>query len=165
MDIHIRFMLCTHCEKGSVWIKPNIIIPGVTPGDKLEGLPNEVNEAYEEARNCFSINSYTACELICRKILMHIAVDKGAEEGKSFQDYIDFLEEKEYITPSIKSWTDIIRQHGNDSTHKIEGANKERAKNTFMFTMQLLRIIYEMDHVAKEYNPTTKTEKTEDNNK
>ena len=147
----IKFMLCTSCADGSVWIMPDKVIPGISPGEKLEGLPTEVNEAYEEARKCFAINSYTACELLCRKILMHIAVDKGAAEGKSFKFYLDFLETKGYITPSIKSWVDIIRKNGNDSTHKLETPSKERAENTFMFTMQLLRIIYEMEYKANKY--------------
>jgi len=154
--IAVRFLLCTSCGKGSVWIRPDIVIPGITPGDDLEGLPSEVNEAYEEARKCFSINAYTACELLCRKILMHIAVDKGAEEGKSFKEYIDYLEAEKYITPGIKGWADIIRQNGNKSTHKIEKPDEGRAKATFMFTMELLRIIYEMEHFAKEFAPVEK---------
>jgi len=165
-DIHIKFMICTSCEKGSIWLKSGKVIPGINPGDKLEGLPDEVNESYEEARKCFSVDAYTACELICRKILMHIAVDKGAKECETFQFYIDFLKQKEYITPSIKEWTDIIRKSGNDSTHKIEKPDKERAENTFMFTMQLLRIIYEMEHRAKRYVPTSpKTEEIPSSNK
>jgi len=156
-DIYIRFMLCTSCGKGSVWIKPDIIIPGITPGDELKGLPEEVNGVYEEARKCFSINAYTACELLCRKILMHIAVNKGAKEGESFQQYLAFLEEKGYITPIIKAWADVIRQKGNDSTHKIEKPDKERAETTFVFTMELLRIIYEMEHLAKKFTSVKKT--------
>ena len=147
-DPRIRFMICTSCKKGSVWIHPDIIIPG----ENLEGLPEEVNEAYEEARRCFSVNSYTGCELLCRKILMHIAVDKGAKEGESFKHYLDFLEGKGYITPPIKTWADLIRENANKSTHKLESSDKKRAENTFMFTMQLLRIIYEMEHKASEYD-------------
>ena len=148
-----RFMLCTSCAKGSVWTHPDRIVPGTNPGENLEGLPEEVNEAYEEARQCFAINSYTGCELLCRKILMHIAVDKGAKEGEPFESYLVFLETKGYITPPIKAWADIIRKNGNASTHKLEKPSKERAENTFMFTMQLLRIIYEMEHKAKKYSP------------
>jgi len=148
---NVMFLLCTSCALGSIWIYPDRIIPGSKPGSKLEGLPPEIEEAYNEARNCLSIEAYVASELICRKILMHIAVDKGAEEGKSFEFYLDYLEEQKYITPPIKKWADIIRRRGNTSAHKIENPGKAKAENTLMFTMELLRIIYEMDYIAKKY--------------
>jgi hypothetical protein len=151
--IRTRFLVCTSCCRGTTWDSKIGYIPGHKPGDALNGLPPEVNEAYEEARTCFSVKAYTACELICRKILMHIAVDKGDEEGKHFEEYLDYLESKGYITPPIKSWTDQIRQNGNSSTHELQAPSEERAEETLMFTMELLRIIYEMAEAAKKYAP------------
>ena len=100
----------------------------------VEYLPNEVNDAYEEAKNCFSVNAFTACELVCRKILMHIAVEKGDSEGKNFTEYIDFLEKNGYITNTIKSWVDSIRRNGNDSTHTLKTPNQSCCLSTLMFT-------------------------------
>ena len=100
-----------------------------------------------------SVNAYTASELICRKILMHVAVDKGAEEGKGFESYIDHLQAKGYVTPPMKEWVDTIRKHGNSSTHQLEQPSKSRAESTIMFTAELLRLIYEMDSMAKNYVP------------
>ncbi len=149
-DPIIQFMICTSCIKGSIWSEGKII-PGTKPGEKLEGLPVEIEAAYQEARSCFSINAFTACELVCRKILMHVSVDKGAEEGQSFISYLDYLEEKGYITPIIKEWADLIREIGNQSTHKLIPPDENRTKATLMFTMELLRIIYEMQHVASKF--------------
>lgn len=103
-----------------------------------------------------SINAFTAAELICRKILMHVAVDKGAKEGEPFNAYLGALESQGYITPPMKKWVDLIRKHGNDSTHKLESPDKARAESTVMFTAELLRIIYEMDHMASTYVPDPK---------
>jgi hypothetical protein len=150
----IRFLICPSCITGSVW-NCGKVFPGINPGESLEGLSPVINETYEEARACFSVNAFTACELLCRKILMHIAVDKGAIEGKSFSNYLKYLEDEGFITPTIKSWADRIRTNGNDSTHKITSSSKEKAEDTFSFTMQLLRIIYEMDYKAKKYSPPT----------
>jgi len=147
---HIQFIICPSCIKGSIWSE-NKIIPGTKPGEKLEGLPVEIEAAYQEARSCFSINAFTACELVCRKILMHVGVDKGAEEGQSFISYLDYLEERGYITPIIKEWADLIREIGNQSTHELIPPDADRTKATLMFTMELLRIIYEMQHVASKF--------------
>lgn len=146
-----KWLMCTKCASPSVLSYDGYIRPGSSFGPSIEGLPKEVSDAYDEARNCFSVNSFTAVELLCRKILMHVAVDKGATEGESFATYLTFLETAGYITPPMKAWVDLIRRHGNDSTHKIAAPDKERAQGTLMFTAELLRIIYEMDFLANRY--------------
>lgn len=86
---------------------------------------------------------------------MYVGVDKGAEEGENFISYINFLESEGYITPSIKEWANIIREFGNQSTHKLTPPDKERANATLFFTMELLRIIYEMKHVANKFKKSS----------
>ena len=80
----VLWLRCTHCQGGSV-ISSGKLFPGPMPGDDLAGLPEDVAEAYNEARRCFAVNAFTGCELVCRKLLMHVAVDAAeAESGKSF---------------------------------------------------------------------------------
>lgn len=146
----IKWVMCTNCDLGSVLHDDNPI-PSHPFGPEIEGLPLEVSEAYEEARKDMSVQAYTSSELICRKILMHVAVDKGAAEGQTFTSYIDYIEAQGYITPPMKSWVDLIRKHGNEATHRLTPANKDRAEGTIMFTAELLRLVYEMDAMAKKY--------------
>jgi hypothetical protein len=146
----IKWLLCTNCGEGSS-MTDDKLYPGAVFGPAIEGLPDDVKDAYQEARNCLSVNAFTACDLICRKILMHVGVEKGAEEGKTFAFYIDHLESQGYITPPMKRWVDIIRQHGNKATHKLEPSDRTRAEGTLMFTAEMLRLIYEMDHLANQY--------------
>jgi len=149
----VRWLQCPNCGDGSVLTLDGKIYPGVPFGPRIEGLPDDVLGAYNEARNCMSVNAYTSCELICRKILMHVAVEKGAEEGTSFADYISYLQGKGYVTETMKEWVDLIREHGNRATHEIETPEKGRAESTLMFTAELLRLIYEMEYMAKRYAP------------
>ena len=148
-----KWLLCTNCTKPSVKLN-NTIYPSIAFGPHIQGLPKEVHDSYNEARRCMEVNAYTAAELICRKILMHIAVDKDAKEGKSFVSYLDFLENKGYVTPPMKGWVDLIRQHGNKSTHKLETPKPERAQSTVMFTAELLRLVYEMEFIANKFTVT-----------
>jgi len=78
-----KWLLCPNCSLGSVKID-SMIFPGSPFGPTLEGLPIDVQESYEETRRCMEVNAFTAAELICRKILMHVAVETGAKEGESF---------------------------------------------------------------------------------
>jgi len=146
---HVDWLLCPSCGKGSV--HSDDIFPRPVYGVDIDGLPAMVQQAYQEARNCMSVNSYTACELICRNILMHVAVEKGADENQSFEAYILYLEKNGYVTPPMKEWVKLIKEHGNKAAHRLELPNRNRAECTFMFTLELLRLIYEMNHVASKF--------------
>ena len=154
----VKWVLCTDCGYGSV-VNDGSLYPSMLFGPIIEGLPQEVEEAYQEVRNCMSVRAYTACELLCRKILMHVAVEKGAKEKETFSFYLTFLSEQGYITPPMTRWVDLIRQHGGKATHLIEKPDRQRAESTLMFTAELLRLIYEMEHIANQYTPEPQTKK------
>ena len=84
---------------------------------------------------------------------MHVAVDKGAKEGENFEKYVAYLESSGFVTPPMKPWVDLIRQHGNKATHLLEDPDKTRAESTLMFTAELLRLVYEMEYMSKQYGP------------
>lgn len=147
----VLWLQCPNCGDGAVQPQDGNIYPGVAFGVKLEGLPGEVEMAYTEARNCMKVDAYGACELVCRKILMCVAVEKGAKEGESFSSYLTYLGEKGFITNAMMGWVEIIRENGNKAAHKIEQVEKERAESTIMFTAELLRVVYEMEFMAQKY--------------
>ena len=76
-------------------------------------------QLYEEARNNMKVMSFTSVGLCCRKLLMHIAVNCGAEENLKFIDYINYLDKNNYIPKNAKMWVDIIRDKGNEANHEI----------------------------------------------
>lgn len=145
------WLQCPNCGDGSFVDRAGRLFPGAKFGPVIEGLPDDVKEAYQEARDCLAVNATTAAELICRKILMHVAVDKGAAEGESFASYIDYLEKQGYVTPPMRGWVKLIKDHGNDSTHKLPKPERKRAEGTLVFTAQLLRTVYEMEHLAGQF--------------
>ena len=148
---HVRWLQCPICGEGAVQRKDGCVYPGKVFGPVIEGLPRSVSDGYEEARNCMSVNAFTACELICRTILMYVAVEKGAKENETFVSYIDYLENKGFITPPMKEWVGLIKEHGGKAAHLLEGTDEKRAESTVMFTAELLRLVYEMDFMAKKY--------------
>ena len=156
----VKWVLCTHCGYGST-VNDGRLYPGTLFGPIIEGLPKNVEEAYQEARSCMSVGAYTATELLCRKILMHVAAQKGAKEGESFSEYLTFLADQGYVTPPMKKWVDLIRQHGNKAAHLLEAPDRKRAESTVMFTAELLRLIYEMEHLAKQYTPKSAAQEVE----
>lgn len=144
------WLLCPGCGSGSVAVA-GTIYPQALVGNPIGGLSDELSQTYDEARRSFSSKSYTACELVCRKILMHVAVDKGAKENLTFVEYMTYLQEQQYITPHSKGWVDLVRKHGNQAAHHIGPPSEERAASTLSFTTQLLRLVYGMEHLQKMF--------------
>ena len=118
-------------------------IPGVRFGEPIKHLPYEVDKIFEEARESFSVGAYTAVMLLCRKLLMHVAVDLGAKENKSFLYYVDYFEKEGYISKNAKPWVDKIRKLGNEANHEIMIGNREDAKKIIQFSTMLLKTNYE----------------------
>lgn len=84
---HAQIYICHVCTRPSFfdYTEGENQFPGVVFGNPVEDIPEgTVALSYDEARNCTGARAYTAAVLSCRKLLMHIAVSKGAEEGKSF---------------------------------------------------------------------------------
>jgi Domain of unknown function (DUF4145) len=134
--------VCTFCQEPT-YFKGEITFPGATFGDQVGSLPNDVAQAYDEARRCMTISAFTSASLMCRKVLMHIAVSKGETPGKSFAQYVDFLASKGYVPPDGKAWVDHIRQKGNEATHDLPSISRKDAEELLIFLGMLLRLVYE----------------------
>jgi len=90
--------------------------------------------------------------MCCRKLLMHIAVAKGGEAGKTFAHYVDFLAQKNFVPPDARAWVDHIREKGNEANHEINIMKPEDAQELLSFLAMLLKIIYEFPAtVRKKY--------------
>ena len=139
--------ICPHCENPTAFIMNESggydQYPGSIYGHEVDGLPKSVAALYGEVRRCVQYAAYTSAVLAMRKLLMHVAVERGAEENRSFLSYIDFLDENHWIPPSGREWVDAIRKSGNEATHEIVIANEDDAKQLLDFSEMLLRIVYE----------------------
>ena len=134
--------------KGTTVTEVAVNEPG---GPDIQGLPSDLGAIYDETRRCMAAKCFTAAELLCRKILMHVAVEKGAGEGESFVHYLSFLESNGHVAPQMRRWLDLIRKHGNQATHEIAAPDAPRAEGTVLFTVELLRLVYEMEFLAKKF--------------
>lgn len=91
-----------------------------------------------------------------RKIIMHIAVSKGAEPGLTFQQYVGYLDEKHFIPPDGKVWVDHIRKKGNEANHDIVIMKEDDAEDLVVFIEMLLKLIYEFPSMVKSKTAPSK---------
>jgi hypothetical protein len=149
-----RIYICHICNK------PTFIYNGTTPaaalGRSVDRLPKDIHAIYEEIRFATSVNAFTASVLTARKLLMHIAVEKGAEQNQSFISYVNYLDTNHYTPPNSTAWVDKIRQLGNDANHEIVIMTKDQAQLILTFLEMILKFIYEFpDPVSPETEATS----------
>ncbi len=124
--------------------------PGAPFGAHVSHISDkDVEELYEEARRATSARAYTATVLCCRKLLMHIAVAKGAQADQAFTRYVDYLESNHWAPPLSKVWLDQIRSDSNEANHQIVLATAQQAQTLLGFIEMLLRFSYELPAKAR----------------
>ena len=72
--------ICTHCRRPTFinHAVTNSQTPGRAFGGPIESTPSSVEALYNEARDRVKPAAYTSAVLACRKLLMNIAVERGA---------------------------------------------------------------------------------------
>lgn len=136
--------VCHHCKKPTFFDNYGNQTPGTIFGNDVAYIDDKTLEKlYNEARKCTGYKAFTASVLCCRKLLMHIAVSKGADSDLNFIEYVDYLFEKDLLPSHAKDWVDHIRKKGNEANHEIVIMNKKEAEDLITFSEMLLRLVYE----------------------
>lgn len=119
--------------------------PGPLPRAEVEHLPAEVQRIYEEARRSLTVNAFTGTVMLCRKILMHVAVEKEAETGKRFIEYVKWLVDEHWVPRGGAGWVAYIKDRGNEANHELPAMERDDAERILLFTESLLRNVYELE--------------------
>lgn len=139
---HHYIYICPNCGDPT-YFSHGQQIPGAVFGDEVAALPSDVKGLYDEARVCMIVSAHTASVMACRKLLMNIAVSKGAPEGESYKWYVNYLSDQGYVPPDGKAWVGRIRDKGNDANHEIVPMSRDDAEELITFVEMLLKVIYE----------------------
>lgn len=154
---HAGFIyICHACTHPTFFdLETNKQVPGVVFGNPIKDVPDKsITDLYEEARKCTGAGCYTAAILCCRKLLMHIAVSKGAKQSDTFASYVSYLADNHYVPPDAKDWVDHIRSKSNEANHEIMVMQKEDAEDLLSFIEMLLKVIFEFPAAAKRKQKT-----------
>lgn len=136
--------ICSGCNQPTFFHRDGHQTPAPVFGSVVTELNDNVGGLYNEARLCTGVGAYTSCVLVCRKILMHVAVDQGADEGLRFIEYVNHLVNEHYVPPGSEGWVDHIRKKSNEANHEIVLMSKEEAERLLTFTEMLLKFVYEL---------------------
>jgi Domain of unknown function (DUF4145) len=147
-DRWIHIVFCPNCTQPT-YIYGDKRLPGATAGENVEHLPDDVAALYAQSRRAAGRGDFTAAVVVGRKLLMHVAVEKGAEQNQTFAHYVDWLIEQGIVTVHMKEWIDEIRELGNDANHEIVLMEKDEADSLLTFVAMLLKVVYEYPRRAQ----------------
>jgi len=111
------------------------------PAD-INGLPKSLDSLYREAKSSFSCGHYTACTMLCRKMIMNAAVKEGAVVGLNFAAYVDFIVNTNLLSKKMKPALTRLRKHGNIANHDIKSSTKRQAEECIRITRLMLEQVF-----------------------
>jgi hypothetical protein len=95
-----RLVIRQHCGRPTYFERSTQVHPKPRYGNPVEGITEkDVQQLFSEAPYCTSYGVFATAAMLCRKILMHVAVSLGARPDQTFKDYVGFLDREGYTAP------------------------------------------------------------------
>jgi hypothetical protein len=110
----------------------------------LDGVPNTIKSAYDQAARSFSASLFEPCILMCRKCLEATRKNLGAE-GRELNSKLKSLFDKGHIDDRLLKWAHEIRLIGNEAAHDPDTkVTKRDARDVLDFTEAILIYIFSL---------------------
>lgn len=136
---------CPSCGKPMIYeINEARTFPSGFALRDVKHLTQPISAIFKEIIAAIGAGCFTAAVVLARTAINHIAVDRGAEENKSFQYYVQYMVDHHFIPPNAHGWVDKIRQMANESVHDLHIWKRDDAEVIGKFLMYLLIFIYEL---------------------
>jgi hypothetical protein len=146
-----KIYICPNCGCPSFFDLDLVQHPGPKLGREIEHLPDDIQEVYDEIRDCIKVNCNTAAILLGRKLLMHLAVNKAESKvDNNFKQHMNNLKNKGFVPPNGNKLVEFIRDIGNEHNHQIIIGEYEQAEKMLRFIEMLLLFMYEMTGIIDE---------------
>jgi hypothetical protein len=108
----------------------------------LEGVPQAIDHAYQQALRCYAAASYDASAMMCRRSLEALCAELGEKKG-SLQSKLDALHDLGKIDSLLIRWAHGVRALGNEAAHDTHvDLSREDARDALDFTEALLLYVF-----------------------
>jgi hypothetical protein len=132
-------------------VTDEVILFPTTSRLPLDGVPDPVKRAYEQALRCFSAASYEASALMCRRCLQALCKSFSAT-GKSLQAKLESLRMADVIDKRLAEWAHGVRAIGNEAAHDTDAElSIDDARDAIDFTEALLMYVFALNARFAEF--------------
>jgi hypothetical protein len=145
-----EILICGYCGAPSFFLSDGRYSPLAAPGEEVPHVPGDLAKLFREARDSAGQGAHTAAVMVCRKILMHVAVGAGADKNQQFVKYVQFLAAEGYLPPKGEEWIDYVRTRSNEANHEITLMDQHDSGALVGLVEMLLRFIYELPSLVPE---------------
>lgn len=145
--------VCPNCFGVTTVLDGVVVGPHPAYGQPIDHLPGDIAKVWQECRNCMQASAFTGAVLLCRALITHIAVEKGAKARCTFAEGLKHLQDGQWLPKDSDEWVDRIRSEGNKGNHERVVFDKPAAEDVMDFTDMLLRLTYNFQHRAKKGTP------------
>lgn len=142
-DIVATIRICPDCQGPTIFTSEGSRLPLATPGRRIENVPGSLAKLYEEARASAANGTHAAAVLVCRKILMNVAVGQGMTPGGSFGDCVRYLAANGLLRASSKPLVDRLVERCDRASHEIVAMSEEDSAAALAITEATLLLLYE----------------------
>lgn len=142
-----KFYVCPQCWIATTFVDQHRQLPEPFPGESFDARNKNTDvqlvvALYNEARYALGCRASSCAVLMFRKILMHVAVERGAATDLRFIEYVDYLKDKNIVGIPQHALLDRIRDDGNQENHEIVRATPEQALELLALVALLIRSVY-----------------------
>jgi len=110
----------------------------------LDGVPNTIKSAYDQAARSFSASLFEPCVLMCRKCLEATCRNLGAK-GRDLNFKLQSLFDGGHIDSRLLNWAHEIRLIGNEAAHDPDTkVTKHDARDVLDFTEAILIYVFSL---------------------
>ncbi len=127
-----------------------LLFPTPPTGD-LDGVPQSVSTALEQAVRSFRTGSYDAAALMCRRAVEAVCRALDAT-GSNLASKLQSLYGSGHIDQKLLKWAHGVRLLGNDAAHEVEQRiSKEDARDILNLTEAVLLYVFSLDKKFREF--------------
>ena len=130
------------------------VLPGALKlSNYPEYWPDVVGRHWLQAQRSIQGENWDAAALMARSALQAALRDHQAA-GRNLKQEIDDLASKGILPPTMKDWSDHVRELGNDSAHPNPGQDPTKpqdARDIVNFLDFLLDYLYALPHQIQQY--------------
>lgn len=157
---HVEVRVCVGCGYPNILIGTDLWprqMPPLPANHAVPGLPDDIGTIYQEMRAAQAARLCNSVVLLARKLLLHIARDKGMapQKGGEFQACVEFLTDS--VLPALKTGTEILTDHlkrlGNTASHERRVFDEGEADFALQCANSTLCLVYDVRPVLRWEEP------------
>jgi len=110
---------------------------------KVDHLPEAIGSIWDEAVTVFRVGAQASAVVACGRVL-EASADTREVQGKTLQERIERMQKEGVITREFRDAMDYVRLIRNVGAHAGQDVSQESAEGTMRFTLQMLRLLFEV---------------------